>query len=161
MDHLHIFIDGSVNSKSKQGFGACLLLTDLNIAIESVKNLVQVKCFVETSSTKLELQTLLWSLKEAIAHIHEDETVFIYTDSQNIVGLPARRARLEQNEYFSSKNRRLNNYELYQEFYHLTSRINCEIVKIVGHQASYKKDKIDQLFAVVDKASRRAMRGDR
>jgi ribonuclease HI len=41
------------------------------------------------------------------------------------MNLPSRRARLEQNDYFSSKNKRLNHYELYQQFYRLNSRLNC------------------------------------
>jgi len=85
-------------------------------------------------------------------------TLTAYTDSQNIIGLPERRASLEENNYFSSKNKRLKNYELYQEFYLLTSRVKCELVKVVGHQASSKKNKIDRLFCLVDRASRRALR---
>ena len=65
---------------------------------------------------------------------------------------------LEQKNYFSSKNKRLNNYELYKEFYRLTSSIKCNLVKVLGHQVSSKKDQIDKLFGLVDKASRRALR---
>lgn len=161
MRYLHIFTDGSVNTKSKLGYGAYLVVSDLTASVDSLKASVKVKRFEQTSSTKLELQTLLWSLSEAIALTKGDDVTFkVYTDSQNIVGLPQRRARLEQNDYFSSKNRRLNNYELYREFYQLTARIKCEFVKVAGHQASSKKDKINFLFALVDKASRLATRGD-
>ncbi|WP_218138756.1 RNase H family protein [Nitrosomonas sp. Nm58] len=130
--------------------------------IESLKDTVQVKRFEQTSSpTRLELQTLLWALSETTALSNGCDTVLtVYTDSQNIIGLPGRRAHLEQNDYFSSKNKRLNHYELYQQFYRLNSWLNCRFVKVMGHQASSRKDEIDKLFALVDRASRRALRED-
>ena len=159
MLHLRVFTDGSVNTQLKVGYGAYLVVSDQIGSIDSLKDTVIVKRFVQTSSTKLELQTLLWAVSETIASVQEREIVLtVYTDSQNIVGLPGRRARLEQSNYFSSKNKKLNNYELYQEFYRLTSRLKFELVKVVGHQASSKKGEIDRLFGLVDHASRRALR---
>lgn len=161
MLHLRVFTDGSVNTQLKVGYGAYLVISDLNTSIDSLKDMVKVKRFEQTSSTKLELQTLLWSLGETITLANgSDITLTVYTDSQNIIDLPGRRARLEQRNYFSSKNRRLNNYELYQEFYRLTARLNCEFVKVVGHQTSSKKDEIDRIFGLVDRASRRTLRED-
>jgi len=161
MLHLRVFTDGSVNTQLKVGYGACLVVSDLGVSIDSLKDTVKVKRFEHTNSTKLELQTLLWALDETIAlNNGSDIALTAYTDSQNIIGLPGRRARLEQNDYFSSKNKRLNNYELYQEFYRLTAKLNCEFVKVIGHQAASKKDEIDRLFGLVDQASRRALRKD-
>ncbi len=161
MLNLRVFTDGSVNTQLKVGYGAYLVVSDLNASTDSLKDTVKVKRFEQTSSTKLELQTLLWSLEEIIALANgSDMTLTVYTDSQNIIGLPGRRARLEQSNYFSSKNRRLNNHELYQEFYRFTTKLNCKLVKVVGHQASSKKNQIDRLFGLVDQASRRALRED-
>jgi ribonuclease HI len=162
MLHLQIFTDGSVNSKLKVGYGAYFVASGLNASIDSVKDTVKVKRFVQTSSTKLELQTLLWALVETVALANRSDIILtVYTDSQNIISLPGRRDRLEQRNYFSSKNKRLNNYKQYQEFYRLTSRLNCGFVKVVGHKASSKKDKIDRLFGLVDQASRHALREER
>lgn len=159
MCHFHIFTDGSVNTQLKVGYGAYLLVPDLNIPIDSLKDSVKVKRFKQTSSTKLELQTLLWALNETITSNNGSNiTLTVYTDSQNIIGLPERRTRLEERNFFSSKNKRLNNYELYQEFYLLTSKLKFELVKVVGHQASSKKNKVDKLFGLVDRASRSALR---
>ncbi len=156
---MRIFTDGSVNTQLKLGYGAFLVLSDLNVSIKSLKDSVKVKRFEQTSSTKLELQTLLWALNDSIVVANDkDMALTVYTDSQNIIGLPGRRARLEQNNYFSSKNKRLNNFELYQEFYRLTCKLNCGFVKVAGHQASSQKSEIDQLFSLVDQAARRALR---
>ncbi len=161
MLHLQVFTDGSVNTQLKVGYGAYLVVTDQCASIASLKEKVKVRRFEQTSSTKLELQTLLWSLDETIAWASErDITLTVYTDSQNIISLPERRTRLEKENYFSSKGKRLNNYELYQEFYRLTSKIKCRLVKVVGHQKASKKDEIDRLFGLVDQASRRALRDE-
>ena len=159
MLQLQVFTDGSVNTKLKVGYGAYLVVSDLSTYIDTLKDKVKIKRFAQTSSTKLELQTLLWALDEIIdLAVDSDISLTIYTDSQNIIGLPGRRSSLEQNHYLTSKNKRLNNYELYQEFYRLTSRLKCKFVKVEGHQVSTKKDEIDRLFSLVDKASRRALR---
>jgi len=161
MLHFQIFTDGSVNTHSKIGYGAYLVVSDMSVSIDSLKDMVKVKRFEQTSSTKLELQTLLWALNETIVLAKgRDITLTIYTDSQNIIGLPRRRVRLEQRNYLSSKGKRLNNCELYKEFYRLTSSIRCELFKVIGHQASNKKDEKDRLFSLVDRASRRALRED-
>jgi ribonuclease HI len=159
MPHLQVFTDGSVNTRLKVGYGAYLVVVDKCTSIDSLKDKVKIKRFEQTSSTKLELQTLLWALNEIIVLVDEDDiTLTIYTDSQNIIGLPSRRISLEQSHYYSNKNKRLNNYELYQEFYRLTSSIKCKLVKVVGHQVSSNKNDIDRLFELVDKGSRRALR---
>ena len=156
---LQVFTDGSVNPQLKVGYGAYLVVSDMSVSINLLKKTVKVKRFEQTNSTKLELQTVLWSLREMIALANgRDITLTVHTDSQNIIGLLARRTRLEHSNYYSGKNKRLNNYELYQEFYQLTSKIKCEFVKVKGHKASHKKNEIDLLFSLVDRASRHALR---
>lgn len=161
MLHLEVFTDGSVNTQLKVGYGAYLVVSDQSRSPDRLKDEVKIKRFAQTSSTKLELQTLLWALEDiTILADKSDIRLTIYTDSQNIIGLPDRRIGLEQKNYFSYKNKRLKNYELYKEFYRLTSGITCTFVKVVGHQASSNKDEVDRLFGLVDKASRRALRAE-
>ena len=122
-----------------------------------IGRLCKVERFEQTSSTKLELQTLLWALSDIQP---KGKKVIVYTDSQNIVGLQGRRDRLEQNDYRSKKNKRLNNYKLYQAFYRITDQLDCEFIKVRGHQSANQKDEIERLFTLVDKASRNALRRD-
>ncbi len=157
MDELMLFTDGSVNTHSKIGYGAYLAVSERGLSLDSLRLRVKVRRFEHTSSTKLELQTLLWALGDIQAL---RSRVIVYTDSQNIIGLQGRRDRLEQNDYRSKKNRRLNNYKLYQEFYRMTDQLDCEFVKVRGHQVSNQKDDIDRLLTLVDRASRNALRGD-
>ncbi|MCP4179829.1 MAG: ribonuclease H [bacterium] len=155
MEKLLLFIDGSVNTKSKIGYGAYLAVNETELSLDILKAKVKVKRFEQTSSTKLELQNLLWSLGDTL---QSNNKVIIYTDSQNIISLPERRNRLEENDYRSKKNRLLNNHELYQEFYNITDQMNCEFIKVVGHKPSNQKNNIDRIFTLVDRASRNALR---
>jgi ribonuclease HI len=157
MDELILLTDGSVNAQSNIGYGAYLAFSEPELSLDSLRTRVKVKRFEHTSSTKLELQTLLWALRDIQAL---GRKVLVYTDSQNIMGLQGRRDRFEQNDYRSKKNKRLNSYELYQDFYRMIDQMDCELVKVRGHQVSNQKDDIDRLFALVDRASRNALRRD-
>jgi ribonuclease HI len=155
METVMLFTDGSVNTQTKVGFGAYFSIIEKEFEIDSL--IVNVKRFDNTSSTKLELQTLLWALNEIKVL---NRKIDVYTDSQNIVRLIDRQDKLEKNNYRSKKNKLLNNYKLYQEFYKLTDKLNCEFHKVRGHLKSNQKDNIDKLFTLVDKASRKALRED-
>jgi ribonuclease HI len=145
MDELILLTDGSVNAQSKIGYGAYLAVSERGLSLDSLRTCVKVRRFEHTSSTKLELQTLLWALRDIQAL---GRRVIVYTDSQNIMGLQGRRDRFEQNNYRS------------QEFYKMIDLLDCELVKVRGHQVSNHKDDIDRLFTLVDRASRNALTGD-
>ena len=157
MDELMLLTDGSVNTQSNIGYGAYLAVSERGLSLDFLRTRVKVRRFEHTSSTKLELQTLLWALSDIQAL---GRKVIVVTDSQNIMGLQGRRNRFEKNDYRSKKNKRLNNYELYQEFYRMTAQLDCELVKVRGHRVSNQKDAIDRLFTLVDRASRKALRED-
>lgn len=154
---LILLSDGSVNTQSQIGYGAYLAIADPDQSLAELQPQVKLRRFTKTSSSKLELQTLLWALSEIQA---SGRKLRVHTDSQNIIGLPARRERLEQNNYRSKKNTRLKNYQLYQQFYRLTDQLDYVLVKVSGHRAAKQKDAIDRLFSLVDKAARNALRAE-
>ena len=156
MDELMLFVDGSLNPQSNIGYGAYLVVSEGSFALDALRTQVKVRRFEQTSSTKMELQTLLWALGDIHATRRK---VMVYTDSQNILGLLERRGRLEQNDYRSKNNKRLKHYELYQAFYRMIDQLDCKLVKVRGHQAADQKDDMDRLFTLVDRASRKALRG--
>lgn len=152
-----LFTDGSVNTRTHIGFGAYLVVAEGELSSDELKSRVKVKGFEHTSSTKLELQSLLWALSDIQM---SGRKVTVYTDSQNIISLEGRRARLEENDYRSKNNKRLNNYELYRDFFKMTDKLDCEFIKVRGHRVSNQKDDIDRLFTLVDRAARNALRGE-
>jgi len=144
-----LFTDGSVNPQKKVGFGAYLTVSN-----EDEVTHVEIKKFENTSSTQLELETLLWAL-ESIEIITE---LNIYTDCQNILGLPSRREGLEQRNYFSKTGKPIKHALLYKKFFTLTDKFPCKFIKVKGHKKSNLKDEVDKLFTLVDRASRDALR---
>ncbi len=173
MKSLMLFTDGSAHPTSRIGYGAFLAIPDLNMDFQALKNRVQLKRFEETSSTRLEIETLIWALRaratrsiisggnnERSERFTEPLTVTLYTDSQNIIGLPDRRERMEKHGYRSKAGVQLNHSDLYQEFFSLIDPLDCTFVKVKGHRRSHQKSPIDQLFTLVDRASRRALRAE-
>ena len=149
----YLFTDGSADTINKVGVGAYLLLSGL---IDSPKQEdVKTKKFDNTSSTKLEIETLIWALNDN--HL-ENKKVVVYTDSQNIVGLLGRRIRLEKHNFISKNGRELKNKELYIQFYVLFDSMDLEILKIKGHKSSKEKNELDAIFSLVDKAARNGLR---
>jgi len=155
MNELLLFTDGSVNTKTKTGIGAYLVIANPDLPVETLKKQVKTRQFKNTSSTRLELETLLWALDEVSSAITK---IIVYTDSQNITGLLRRRERLEKNDFRSKTNRLMNNHDLYREFYRVIDGLDCEFVKVAGHQPTRQKDKIHRLFTLVDRASRKTLR---
>ncbi|MCH9814083.1 MAG: ribonuclease H [Epsilonproteobacteria bacterium] len=150
---IKLFTDGSVHPQSKIGYGAYFILYDRQDMSDA--QAIQTKRFEDTSSTKLELQTLLWALEEMPLSQSE---VMIYTDCQNILSLEGRRLRFEQTNYHTKSGKRIINHQLYRAFYKLTDVIPCTFIKVRGHKATRNKDGIDRLFTLVDRASRDALR---
>ena len=81
MRNLQVFTDGSVNTQLKIGYGAYLVVYEQNQSFDVLKESVKIKRFEQTSSTKLELQTLLWSLNQIIGLADLNEiSLTIYTE---------------------------------------------------------------------------------
>ena len=156
MKKIKLFTDSSLNPQEKIGFGSFLLLNnDETKAFEDLKKDIKLKRFENTSSTKLELQTLLWALDEI-----EDKNIIIeiYTDCQNIIGLENRRDKLEKNHFYSTSGKLMNNHELYKNFYEKLDKLNLTFIKVKGHKKNSLKDEIDNIFNLVDRVSRNALR---
>lgn len=156
-NQLYLFTDGSVNTKTNVGWGAFLVVSNIEVPLENLKQHIRLKIFNDTSSSKLEIQTLIWALSE---NLHFEGKITVYTDSQTIVGLNGRRNRFEKNNYFSKSGRQINNHEFYREFFKLSDQINCEFIKIKGHKQSEIKNQLDRIFTLVDRAARNAVRGE-
>lgn len=154
-----LFTDGSVDAKTRIGFGAYLAFNSMESSLTDLKTRVKVKQFENTSSTTMELQVLLWAMEDAfLLNTEKTMRLVVYSDSQNIVDLPARRSRLEEQGYIASNGGRLNNTELYKQFFRALDQCNCQIIKVDGHKPKHGKNDIDRIFSLVDKASRSALR---
>ncbi|KFL35433.1 MULTISPECIES: RNase H family protein [unclassified Sulfurospirillum] len=149
---IRLFCDGSVNAQTHVGFGAYVVVFQ-NAAFDSLH--VKLKAFHDTSSTKLELQTLLWAVEECRSL---NDEIVIYTDSQNIISLPSRKERFERMGYRTNHKKIHEHVALYQAFYTMMEEVNCSLVKVKGHKLERDKDMNDDYFTLMDRASREALR---
>lgn len=148
--NIKLFCDGSVNPQKKIGFGSYFIYDD-----SLLKQDIKTKKFTETSSTKLELEVLLWALKDINTNI---KSITVYTDCQNILGLEKRREKLEVNSYKTNTGKIVKNHELYKSFFETIDSLDCTFEKVKGHKKTSLKNDVDKLFNLVDKASRKALR---
>lgn len=150
-----LFTDGSVNPQQRVGFGAFLTFsTDLEFEnVNELRGLIKIKRFENTSSTVLELQTLLW----AVSEISKSEIVS-YTDSQNILSLISRKERLIKNSFVSRGGKLVQNHLLYKEFFKSIEGRNIVFNQVSGHVPSGRRHGVNEIFALVDRASRDALR---
>lgn len=155
MKKIKLFCDGSCNPQEKIGYGAYLLIKDDNFDLISLKSKIIFKKFENTSSSKLEIETLLWALNDIDI---KDCIIEVYTDCQNIIGLENRKEKLEKNNFQISSGKLIGNYELYKEFFKKLDELSLTFIKVKGHKKNSLKDELDTIFNLVDKASRKALR---
>lgn len=166
MSSFALFTDVSLNPQRQQGVGACLLVpvalldcTPQQVDRTTVAAQLRFRRFTETSSTKLEIQTVLWALDEYLAAGHVTSApVTVYTDSQSVVGLAARRMKLEGNDFIARRSGLpLRNADLYRQFYAARDVIGFTLAKVVGHARAGSHDTVQRIFSCVDQAVRRAL----
>jgi ribonuclease HI len=161
VNNVILFTDGSVDTKTNIGFGAYLVVENIETPAVDLIAKVKTKQFDNTSSTFLEVQTLLWAIDDGISSDKEITKLIIYTDSQNILSLLTRRKKLEQRDYYTNSGKQLKNANIYQHFFNSIDRYDCQIIKVDGHKPQHEKNDIDKIFTLVDKASRLSLRSFR
>jgi ribonuclease HI len=167
MNELAIFTDGSLNPQMKVGVGG-IMIFDNDILQKSVQeinsryfiDLMNFVYFQNTSSTKLEIETLLKAIDDIIHNDkYENQKINIYTDSQGITGLMNRKERLLNNDFIaSSSGKELKNKELYLKFYELNDKYSINIHKVKGHSQKGTQDTMTRIFSFLDKEVRRKLR---
>ena len=162
MNDIALFTDVSLDPGRKLGVGAYLVLpASLLIEKSEVVDRVKVRRFEDTSSTKLEIQTVLWALEEYRIRPKTSKPgkLYLYSDSQCVSGLLKRRPGLLACDFLSKRsNRPLRNSTLYRAFYEVHDELGFEVIKVKGHSRSCLKDSAQRIFSFVDKEARKALR---
>jgi ribonuclease HI len=169
MNKYCLFTDVSLNPRLKVGVGGYLVVPESLISTPSSlikmstleENLV-LRRFEDTSSTKLEVQTVLWALEEhclvsSISSVPGE--LHIYTDSQCIEGLSRRRARLESSGFYGRGGQRLlKNAPLYEKYYAFHDRLKFEVTKVAGHTRAHSRNTVEHVFSFIDQKVRYALK---
>ncbi|KAA0895134.1 RNase H family protein [Oryzomonas rubra] len=167
MNSCALFTDVSLNPQRKLGVGGYLLVPasflenePYGIGQDDVSARLKIKGFAETSSTTLEVQTVLWALEQVSEGLIDPTggELEIYTDSQCVAGLLGRRAALEQNDFIAKRSGRLlSNAALYRAFYAAHDRMGFRVNKVSGHAPACSHNTIHRIFSHVDQGVRRAL----
>jgi ribonuclease HI len=162
-----LFTDVSLNPQRKIGVGGYLLLPvpflerkTHDIEQGEVSARLIIRRFAESSSTKLELQTVLWALENSREELScsVPGSLRIYTDSQCVAGLLGRRAGLTERDFLSGRSGRpLINAHLYRAFYEASDQLGFQLVKVSGHSLASSHDTVQRIFSYVDREVRKAL----
>lgn len=163
-----LFTDVSLNPRLKVGVGGYLIVPESFIQTPSnlidkseLDNKLVLRRFEDTSSTKLEVQTVLWALEEYSigSTSSRSGTLHIYSDSQCVAGLLSRRARLEHSNFHcGGGNRPLKNSSLYGKYYELHDRLKFDVTKVAGHTRARSRNTVQRIFSFVDQKVRKALK---
>lgn len=110
----------------------------------------------EANNIRAELRAVI----KALESCKVGTPVVVFTDCQNVVGLPARRKKLEHGGFMSGNTHQpLANTDLYKEFFVQMDRIHPSLVWIKGHSPSKKgRDPVQTNFSQLDRAVRKKLR---
>jgi ribonuclease HI len=162
MNDIALFTDVSLNPGLRLGVGAYIAFpASSRVERAEVAARLKVRRFEGTSSTKLEIQTVLWALEEYRkgSEIPGHGKLCLYSDSQCVSGLMRRKAGLLAGGFISQKtNRQLRNAPLYRAFYEFQDELGFEVIKVEGHSRSRPHDSVHRIFSFVDKEVRKALR---
>jgi len=159
-----LFTDVSASPGLKLGVGVYVMIPASFLKVSSgvigraeISGRLKVRRFEGTSSTRLELQTVLWALTENRQGPRECLT--IYSDSQCVSGLLKRKPRLLAERFLSKRtNRELGNATLYRTFYEFHNALGFQVVRVDGHPGSRVHDTAHRIFSFVDKEARKALK---
>ena len=162
--HIALFTDVSVSPGLKLGVGAYVMVPASFLEASSgvigrpeITARLKVRRFEDSSSTRLEIQTVLWALAEN-RQIPQG-SLTIYSDSQCVSGLLRRKPRLVAGGFLSKKtNQELANASLYRAFYEFHEESCFNVVKVDGHSATSAHDTVHRIFSIVDREARKALK---
>lgn len=154
-----IYTDVSFDQSSGNGVaGVMFIEEDRGFFTPDSAPAVDTKYFRNTNCTRLEIEAIIWAF-DTIKKLKLKSKVKIYTDCKTAVDLPKRRKRLEEMNFKSkTTGLPLNNGDLYVRFFALFDELNPQIILIKGHKPKKQQNLSEQLFAIVDKATRKALR---
>jgi len=168
MNDIALFTDGSVDPQMKIGVGAYLALPAsflktplLSIKKSELRERVHIQRFSNTSSTRLEVQAVLWALEEIQNEVNDFEPgkIFLFSDSQGVNGLLKRRPALEAENFLTKKKHHpLKHASLYRSFYQLHDRLGFEAIKVKGHSRASSRGPVHLIFSVVDREVRKSLK---
>lgn len=164
---IFVFCDASIAIKDKIALGAFLILDEsfeknsfafFSTQEKSLQDKIQYIRFETHKSTLAEIKTFLHIMKKLKPL--ENKKVLFFTDCQTLTDLYGeRRQKLLDRDFKKTNGTPLPHGETYRELINFFQNYDIRLQKVKGHKPKKEKDnKIDQLFSLVDSASRKKLR---
>lgn len=126
---LDIYTDGACHPPSQTGAWAAILFgvpdQDEEVVLQGI--------VPNTTHQRMELTAAI----EALHYAHNQTpsyAVALYTDSQYVVDLPARRPKLEQQGFITKKGKQVQNTDLLKVFFDWLDKVEVSLHKVKAHQ---------------------------
>lgn len=145
---IEIYTDGSCHLQQLIGAWAALVFVNGEKTI--LKGTEK-----ETTHNRMELLAVINAIKHVEANVNIQETLHIYSDSQYVVNLNSRRAKLESKNFITNKGTPIQNLDLVQALLKLSDDNTIEFVKVKAHQ---KPDGTENFNREVDIIVRKLVR---
>jgi ribonuclease HI len=143
-----IYTDGSCHAQKKSGaWVAIVLINSLKIVLSGKEE--------STTHNRMELTAVLKAMEYIKNHFTQNRIVKIYSDSQYVVDLPARKEKLIKAAFVTKKGKELNNTDLIKLLHGYLNDYSTEFIKVKAHQ---KKDNVINYNIEADILSRKLIR---
>jgi ribonuclease HI len=140
-----IYTDGSCNTQNGLGAWVAIILSGEEKTVLSGKA-------PDTTHNRMELYAVIAGIRYAQKAFN---SLQIFSDSQYVTGLMARREKLMAAGFITSKGTEVRNADLVKEFYALSGQVELTFIKVKAHQ---KKGTVVNFNIEADKLVRKIMR---
>ena len=127
-NNISVFSDGACHASKLGVWGAIILIND-------EKRTLYGRCD-GTTHQRMELQAVIASLQFLEREDMSTRPITIYSDSQYVVGLTEREARLKAHNYLTRSGKQINNADLLSVFFDLVSRSDVRFQKVKAHSTA-------------------------
>ena len=148
LNSITIYTDGSCHTQLKIGaWAAVILIANDKKTLTGTAN--------NTTHQRMELTAVIEALSYVQHHHPIISQINLISDSQYVVGLPARMQKLQAANFTTKQGKPIQNADLVQHLYKLTENLSIDFIKI---QAHLKKTSDVDYNIEVDRLSRQMVR---
>ena len=145
---LHLYTDGSCDVETNIGaWAAILLLQEEKVVLSGVEK--------DTTHNRMELLAAINAIHHLDKTQYSASEIIVFTDSQYIVGLPARKVKLQQSNFKTKTGKLIRNDDLLKQIFELLENRNLSFTKVKAHQ---RKTATHNYNREVDKLVRKTLR---
>jgi ribonuclease HI len=143
-----IYTDGSCHTQLRIGAWVAILLI-------GTEKITLSETVTDTTHNRMELTAVIAAIQHILLHYPHISQIQLFSDSQYVVNLPDREAKLKEKSFITGKGNELQNMSLVKTFLQLLTLISVEFVKVKAHQ---KKSEVVNYNIEADLLSRKLVR---